>query len=97
MKALVLCHNVSPVKEEEEEEAWSGNGARHLEHDMSEEEGNERETVLFEKEDIIFQRQGETGQVMSYQASSPDEVSYIPFVYFLLLISPLNLLCILVL
>lgn len=75
MKALALCHNVSPVEEEEEEdgkEVWSMNGAAaRLNGDAR--DGDDEEAILFEKD---FQRHGnERGLKVSYQASSPDEVS----------------------
>jgi hypothetical protein len=74
IKALVLCHNVSPVKEEEE--VWPQRGEVELDGDSAEEGKENGEAVLFEKDDIIFQRQGnERGPKVSYQASSPDEVS----------------------
>lgn len=74
MKALTLCHNVSPIKEEEE--VWSRHGKAGLDGDSGEEGGENGEAVLFEKDGIIFQRQGdEGGTKVSYQASSPDEVN----------------------
>lgn len=60
VKALALCHNVTPVMEE-------GEG-----------EGEEEETVIFQREDeekAIYQgRRSIPERNISYQASSPDEV-----------------------
>ena len=74
MKALALCHNVSPVKEEEEE-VWPKHREAEFDGDSEEEAMENGEAVLFEKDDIIFQRHGnKKGPKVSYQASSPDEV-----------------------
>lgn len=75
IKALALCHNVSPVKEEKWQEIWSGRGELGIGGDSADSGGENGEAILFEKDDIIFQRQGiEKRPELSYQASSPDEV-----------------------
>ena len=63
VKALVLCHNVTPVVEEMEE---SG-------------EGGEGEGVNVDEEVVIFQNKNDPPSLrrISYQASSPDEVTNI--------------------
>lgn len=60
VKALVLCHNVTPVVEEMGE---SG-------------EGGEGEGVNVDEEVVIFQNKNNPPSLrkISYQASSPDEV-----------------------
>ena len=60
VKALALCHNVTPVVEEGERE---GEG-----------EGEEMVDVEEEKEVVIFQKGYTVQSNRSYQASSPDEV-----------------------
>ena len=64
VKALALCHNVTPV---EEEEGGASNGAPS--HLQSSEEEEEEEEVLFENEESCRGK-----RMISYQASSPDEV-----------------------
>ena len=61
MKALALCHNVTPVIEEEEEEEEG-------------EEGEGREGVKMEDEEIVIFQSNRSSRRISYQASSPDEV-----------------------
>ena len=63
MKALALCHNVSPVREE-------GEGRPLPPGEEEEEEEESEEEVLFQQEESSHGVQG-----ISYQASSPDEVS----------------------
>lgn len=61
VKALALCHNVTPVVEEMGE---SG-------------EGGEGEGVNVDEEVVIFQNKNDPQSLrrISYQASSPDEVT----------------------
>ena len=62
VKALALCHNVTPVVEEE------GGG----------EERDEREGVKVDEEVVIFQSKSLLkSRKISYQASSPDEVQHV--------------------
>ena len=64
VKALALCHNVTPVEEERVE----GEEEEQVEVEVEEEED---ELVIFQKECTEQQR---VCSGMSYQASSPDEV-----------------------
>ncbi len=59
MKALALCHNVTPVMEEVEDERNGNNG------------GSEEEA---EEDVVIFSKAAASKSRISYQASSPDEV-----------------------
>ena len=59
VKALALCHNVTPVIEEEEEEEGEGEG---------------REGVKMEDEEMVIFQSNRSSRRISYQASSPDEV-----------------------
>ena len=63
VKALVLCHNVTPVVEEMEESGEGGDG----------------EGVNVDEEVVIFQNKNDPPSLrrISYQASSPDEVTNI--------------------
>ena len=63
VKAIALCHNVTPVKEE----VWS---EPHPHGQGLEEDEESEEEVLFGWEENSHERLG-----ISYQASSPDEVS----------------------
>ena len=62
MKALALCHNVTPVVEEVEEK----------------EEGEEEGEVKMDDEEVVIfhSNTASTSRKISYQASSPDEVSH---------------------
>ena len=61
VKALALCHNVTPVIEEGGEEGDGGGG----------------EGVKVDEEVVIFQSDKvQQSRKISYQASSPDEVRY---------------------
>ena len=74
VKALALCHNVTPVVETSAPVAVG--------HSHGVEEEEEEEEVS--EEEVIFQHEeGSDGSGISYQASSPDEVS--PFFFSLLL------------
>ena len=61
VKALALCHNVTPVVEDEREE---------------EEEGEGGERVKLEEEEVVIfhSNTASTSRKISYQAYSPDEV-----------------------
>ena len=61
MKALALCHNVTPVVEEEREEGEGGGEGERVKL-------GEEEVVIFESNSTSSSRK------ISYQASSPDEV-----------------------
>ena len=60
VKALALCHNVTPIVEDEREE----------------EEGEGGERVKLEEEEVVIfhSNTASTSRKISYQASSPDEV-----------------------
>ena len=67
MKAIALCHNVTPVLETETSDSLfsAEGGSLHIQDAL---EVDEEETVLFQKDE------SDKGQKISYQASSPDEV-----------------------
>ena len=67
MKALALCHNVTPVVEEVEER----------------EEGEEEGEVKMDDEEVVIfhSNSASTSRKISYQASSPDEVSHNLYVH----------------
>ena len=71
MKALAVCHNVTPVMETGPSSS-SKEATLHLQGDAqdSEEEEDEEEEIIFENEGSERKSKG-----ISYQASSPDEVS----------------------
>lgn len=61
VRAIAICHNVTPVVEEVGEGEEEGEGGR-------------RDGVKVDEETVIFQRDDEPQSRISYQASSPDEV-----------------------
>ncbi len=63
VKAIALCHNVSPVLDEDES---------HDLEDGSCDSGSEQEAVVLYEKD----RSNQSGSI-SYQASSPDEVQFV--------------------
>ena len=74
MKALALCHNVTPVVEEVEERE-EGEG------------GEEGEVKMDDEEVVIFHSNtASTSRKISYQASSPDEVSHNLYVHFCIML-----------
>ena len=68
VKALALCHNVTPVVEEEEEEEGEGGEGKRVKMD-------DEEVVIFQSNSARSTRK------ISYQASSPDEVIHTQYVY----------------
>ena len=70
VKALALCHKVSPIREEGEEQP-----SKPLPLGEEGEEEESEEEVLFQQEESSHGVQG-----ISYQASSPDEVNYTVFI-----------------
>ena len=65
MFALAICHNVTPVVEEEDVEKEG----KEEEEERVQGVDEEREVVLFSRDNLLRRKQ------ISYQASSPDEVT----------------------